>query len=163
LAPPLLALDAEAIVKSAKGQRTISLEKFFLNPGENVMKVHEILTEFHIKILPPHTGTAFMKLGRTAEDLAKINAAATIGVSRGVCNLARITLGAVAPTPMRARKAEKTLLGKKLNLEIIEDAARQAADETKPVSDTRSTAKYRKEVSRVIVERIIKIALERAK
>lgn len=163
LAPPLLALDANVIVNSAKGKRTISIENFFLNPGENALKPYEILTEFSIPALPPHTGTSFMKLGRTAEDLAKINAAVTITVSGNVCKYARIALGSVAPTPMRARKAEEALVGNKLDDGVIEDAAKQAAYETKPVSDTRSTAAYRKEVSRIITRRMIRTAVERAK
>jgi carbon-monoxide dehydrogenase medium subunit len=161
LAPPLLTFDANVTIVGPRARRGMPLADFFLGPGRNVLKCNEILTDLTVQGMRPHTGTAFSKIGRTCEDLAKINVAARVTVSNGICKEARVALGAVAPTPMRAKRAERTLVGKKLDMDTIDRAAQIAADETMPVSDTRSTAEYRKEVSRVMVNRTIHAALER--
>ncbi len=96
-----------------------------------------------------------------AEDLAKVNVASLLVVQNGVCKEARIGLGGVAPTPMRAKKAEEMLRGKQLDDGLIELAARTAADATRPITDLRSTAEYRKELSKVLVSRAIKMSWER--
>lgn len=100
-----------------------------------------------------------------AADLAKVNASALIVVKGrdGICKDAKIALGGVAPTPIRARRAELLLIGNKLNRELINDVALTAADEAKPITDIRSTQEYRKALSEVLVRRSIDISWERAK
>jgi carbon-monoxide dehydrogenase medium subunit len=99
---------------------------------------------------------------RTAEDIAKVNAAASITLDKGVCKDVRISLGSVAPTVVRAKKAEAILRGKKVDQKLIEQAAKAAAEEVAPITDLRSTAAYRKETSGVLVKRVLTKALERA-
>ena len=79
------------------------------------------------------------------------------------CKEAKIALGSLAPTIIRARKAEETLKGQKPEKGVIEAAAEAAAEETKPITDIRSTAEYRKETTQILTKRAIEKALERAK
>jgi carbon-monoxide dehydrogenase medium subunit len=82
-------------------------------------------------------------------------------IAEGTCQEAKIALGAVAPTVFRAEKAEKILKGRKLDQDVIETGAKAAAEETKPITDLRSNAEYRKETTRVLVKRALIKALER--
>jgi len=95
---------------------------------------------------------AFMKLSKTAEDIAKVNAAVAVTMADGVCADAKIALGSVAPTPLRAREAEGLLMGKQMTTETIEAAAAAAAKAASPISDVRSTAAYRREMVRILVK-----------
>jgi carbon-monoxide dehydrogenase medium subunit len=107
-------------------------------------------------------GTAFRRVTRVAVDLAKVNAAVVLLAKNGVCEDARIAVGGLAPTPMRVRSAEAFLRGTKLEDGVVEQAARMAADETKPVTDIRSTKEYRKELCKVLVKRALKMSWELA-
>jgi carbon-monoxide dehydrogenase medium subunit len=71
----------------------------------------------------------------------------------------RVVLGAVAPTPIRARKAEEVLRGRKLNEELIEKAAQAAADESRPISNVRASAGYRRDMVRVLTRRALEQAM----
>jgi len=161
-ATPLLAMGAKARILGPAGERVVPLEKFFSGPGKTVLKSDEILTEVQVPCPPPGTGTAYMKVGRTEGDLAKVNATVALTVRNSVCRDVKIALGAVAPTPIRARKAENMLKGKKLTDELVEKAAVTASDEAKPVSDVRSTAEYRRDLCKVFVRTLVKRAAERA-
>jgi len=88
-------------------------------------------------------------------EIAIVNTAVSIVIEKNRCRQARIALGAVAPTPVRAKKAEKALQKKKMTPELIERAAELAAGETKPISDIRASAEYRKKMTRIIVKRIL--------
>lgn len=159
VAPPLFVLGAKVKIAGAKGERVIPIEDFFVNVGETVLEPHEIVTEISAPSLPAGTGSAFMKLSKTAEDIAKVNAAVTVSVADGKCKEARIALGSVAPTPIRVPRAEDAIKGEKFDEKTIAGAAEAAAEIVKPISDVRSTAEYRKEM--VIV--LVKGALEKAK
>lgn len=160
---PLLVLDAKMKVTGPKGERTIPLEAFFKGPGQCTMEPGEILTEIQVPPPPPKSGAVFLKLSRTAVDLSQINAAVLVAMKDGTCQEARIALGAVAPTPMRAHKAEEMLRGKKLDSALIEKAALAASQEARPISDIRSSAEYRVEMVKVLTRNGLTQAMERAK
>jgi len=164
LAPPLLALDARAVV-AGRGRRTVPLERFFRGPGRTVLN-GGLLVEVVIPARPaPPGGRAawsFHKLGRLQSDIAVVNAAAGVAVDRGGrCTWARIALGAVAPTPLRARQAEAGLVGRSFDAAAVAAAADRAAREARPVSDVRGSADYRRAMSRVLVARALGDCLER--
>jgi len=161
LVPPLLTFDAEVKLVGVKGERVVPLESFFRGPGENVLD-DEILTE--IRVPPPKGsyGTAFKKLGRSSEDLAKVNCAVRVVVSNGKCAGIRVALGAVAPTPIRAKKVEQALEGKEMNAEAIDEAAAKVAEDISPITDVRSNVEYRTYVSQVLVKRLINEAIRRS-
>ena len=160
--PGEAAIKSDAQMKSAKpkGERTVPLESFFTGPGENVL-TNEILTEIQVPPPPRPCGTAFKKLARTAEDLAKVNCAVRIVVTNGKCKDIRIALGAVAPTPVRARKVEQALIGKEINPRVIEEAAVKVAEDIAPMTDVRSNTEYRTYISQILVKRLIHEAIER--
>lgn len=161
-APPLLALDASVEIVGPDGTKIVPLDGFFTGPGETILDATEMVTEVRVPKPPIGTGTAFLKSTRVADDLAKVNAASVLTVQNGVCKDVRLALGGVAPTPVRAKKAEQILRDNKLEDELIEVAATTAADETNPITDLRSTDEYRKELSKVLVRRVIKISWKRA-
>lgn len=92
-------------------------------------------------------------------DLAIVGVAALIAVRDGICDDIRIGLGAVAPTPIRAPKAEGVLLGERLNDKVIAEAARVASTEAKPIDDHRASAEYRRWMVEVLVKRTIEQAM----
>jgi len=154
LAPPLLALDADVVMAgpAAAGRRNVPLSEFFLGVRKTVLK-SSLLVE--ILIPAPLRGRAawsFQKLGRTLSDISVVNVAAGIQLDRqGRCAWARIALGAVAPTPLRARQAEEMLTGNTLDRALLERVCRKVSEEVRPVTDIRSTAEYRREMSAVLV------------
>jgi carbon-monoxide dehydrogenase medium subunit len=95
-------------------------------------------------------------------DIAVVGVASLLVIAkqRDRCEEARIALGAVAPTPIRVPQAEAILAGKALTEEVIEEAAEQAAEAARPISDMRGSAEYRKEIVKVLTRRTLKMALE---
>jgi len=158
----LLALDSSVKLTGSEGSREMPLSSFFLGPGRTALGPRELLTEITVPHLPEGTGMAFSRVTRTDMDLAKVNVAVVLHVRSGGVTLARIALGAVAPTPMRAIKAEGQLAGSRLTRSLIEEAAATAAGEARPISDIRSSAEYRKEVTAVLVRRTLALAWKRA-
>ncbi len=161
MAPSLIGLGAKAKIKGLKGERIVTVEEFFLGPGVSVLKAGEILTEIQVPNPPPHTRGVYLKLpARTAIDIAVVGVAVVVTLDTKGINIAdaKIVLGAVASTPIRARQAEDTIKGKALDDELIQKAAQAAADEAKPISDVRGSASYRKEMVKVLTNRALKQA-----
>jgi carbon-monoxide dehydrogenase medium subunit len=126
----LIALGASVRLLGAKGERSVPVESFFKGPGESVLKADEILVEVLVPNPPENSGGAYFKLmRRNAMDLALVGAAVFLQLNKGkkVCQEARIALGDVAPTPMRARKAEQVLVDRAVNEETAKESAIQAA------------------------------------
>lgn len=165
-APILIGLSARVKIVSPNGERIVQLEDFFTGPGTTVLRKSELLTEIQVPRLQKRTGAVYLKLGRRgAIDLAIVGVAAVITLeSQGeVCREAKIVLGAVAPTPMRARQAEERLKGKKINKKIIEESAQTASREARPITDVRAPAAYRTGMVKVFTQQAIREALELAK
>lgn len=149
---PLIALGATANLISYSGRREIPLEEFFLGPGETALAPDELLWE--ITVPPPQGETIFTKhTPRNYMDISVVCVALRLGMAGDVCQESRIVLGAVAPTPLRARNAESILDGQTLSPRTINDAAVAAADESKPIDDAKGTAWYRKKMVEVLVRR----------
>lgn len=165
LAPPLIALGAKLKLQSIKGNRIVALEDFFVGPGQTVLEADEILCEIQVPNQPPSTGGAYWKLSqRSAVDIAAVGVAASVTLGeRGVCHDVKIVLGAVAPTPMRAKRAEEAIKGKRPEDGPISEAVRLAKEEACPISDVRSCSDYRTEMVGVLTRRALRQALERAK
>jgi len=159
MAPPLIGLGAKAKIKGLKGERVVTVEQFFLGPGESTLQVGEILTQILVPNPPPYTRGVYLKLpARTAIDIAVVGVAVVVTLDSQGINIvdAKVVLGAVAPTPIRARQAEDIIKGRMLNDELIAKAAQAAADEAKPISDVRGSASYRKEIVKVLTHRALK-------
>jgi carbon-monoxide dehydrogenase medium subunit len=153
-APPLLTLDARLVLKSLERDRAVPLNQFFSAPGMTILTPDEILAGIQIPI-PQNGGKAcFLKLGRrNAFTLSVVSAAAWVKVEKKTIGDIRIALGAVAPTPLRALKAEGYLKGKKVSQETIHEGAKLVMDEIQPISDVRASAAYRKDMSYVLTRR----------
>jgi len=163
--PVLIALNATLSMAGAKGKRSMPVENFCLDYFEIALKDGELLTEIAIPAPPPHTGTVYTKFNVIESDLATVSVAAsvTLGSGDGVCQDVRIALGAVAPTAIRAKKAEKVLKGKKITEALLAQAGEVAATETEPISDIYASEEYRLELVKVLVPRMTREALARAK
>lgn len=162
-ASPLLALGAQVIIAGPSGERRAELKDFFLGPGKTILQKGEILKEITIPPLPAKTGGAYYKLGtRQAMDIAIVGVASVVSMENGVCRICRIALGAVAPVPLRATKAESLLQGKKLEAELVEKAGIEAMNESRPISDHRGSAEYRKEMVKALTIKTVQEAVKRA-
>ena len=158
VAPSLLALEAKAKISGKAGERVVELEKFFRGPGQTVMGPDEILTELLIPPSQPGIVGEYIKFSpREMMDLAYIGVAVALLLSKKErrCEEVRIALGAVSPTPMRARKAESVLSKQILTEELAERAGEEASRECKPISDVRSSAEYRREMVSVNTKRAL--------
>ena len=165
-ATPLIALGAKIRLAGPKGERTMVLEDFFTGPGQTVLRQGEILREFIVPRLPPRTGGAYWKhMRRAAMELPILGVSVLLSLAEDMqtCEEARIGLGVMAPTPMRAKKAEAVLRGKKLSADILEEAGKVAASESKPRDTARGEAWYRREMVEVLIPRLGRIAIDRVK
>jgi len=185
---PLLVLGAQLKLKGSKSERTIPIDQFFSGPGRTVLSQGEILTEISIPKPLPNTGSAYWKhQRRQALDLPILGVAVLLSLDKATvtcsdllcttspistvlhsleedelaCKEIRIALGVAAPTPMRARKAESLLRGKKISDELLEKAAIAATEEAQPRDSIRGEAWYRRDMIKVLVKRMAMKCIER--
>lgn len=162
-AAALLCLEARAVIASTKGQRAIALDDFFLGPGKTALSPQELLVEIRIPPPPPRSAGCYLRLTpREAMDIAVVGVASFIALEpEGKrCQKARITLAAVAPTPLRARQAEAMLEGKPLSKSNLLEASRKAAEESQPITDHRGSDAYRRHLVEVLTRRTLEACLE---
>ena len=165
-APGLLVLGARVRIAGPRGRRSLLLENFFTGPGQTALRPGELVTGIQVPPPAPRTGSAYMRhTTRGAMDLAAagVAVALTLAPRTGVCQDVRIALGAVAPTPRRARKAEQVLQDQSITPALIAAAAAAALEEAQPISDVRASAAYRRELTRVLTGRMVAAALEDAR
>ena len=161
VAPGLIALRAKVRIAGPGGQRTLLVENFMTGPGKTALKRGELVTAIQLPTPGPRTGSAFVRhTPRAAMDIAVVNVAVamTLAPRTGKCEDVRIVLGAVAPTPMRALKAEMLLRGEKLTADLVAEAAAVAGAEARPISDQRASAEFRRELVRVLTGRMVEAA-----
>lgn len=159
----MLALGAKIVATGPKGERVIPVEDFFVTLFTTALEPTEIVTEIRIPLPPPRSAGAYFKLERKVGDFATAAVAAQLTVDGdGVCQQAGIGLTNAGPTPVKARKAEAFLKGKKLDDANIRQAAQLAADEARPSSDLRGPAEYKKGLVKELAARALSRAVERA-
>ncbi len=162
-APPLMAMGAEVAVANLQGDRRIALHQFFRGPGLTAMEHGEIMTAIFVPFPVPKSGASYKRVSaRCGVDIAAVCVSAWVALDGEVCKDARIVLGAVAPTPMRAVGAESFMREQTWTQELIETAAAQTVQESKPISDVRASADYRKKMVAVLTLRALEEAYERA-
>ncbi len=162
IATSLMALAAQLKIAGVEGERTEPIDSFYLDYHMTSLKRGEMVAGVFLPAPLPGTGSAFFNLVRTRADIAKLIVAVTVALDEDVCREARIAIGAAAPTPFRAKNSELLLNGQKLDAALIEMAADAAAQAVRPITDIRSTAAYRKDMTRVLVRRALAEAIERA-
>ncbi|HOO77514.1 MAG TPA: xanthine dehydrogenase family protein subunit M [bacterium] len=152
--PPLLALGAEVRIFGPAGARTLLLEEFLLGVKKTALEPGEVVVGVAFAPLGPDEAGFFLKLGqRRALAIAKVSAAGRVAFAGAAVKSARIVLGAVAVTAVRAASAEAFLEGKELTPETIAEAGRLAAGDSRAIADIRSTAAYRDEMAGLLVAR----------
>ncbi|GAA0253934.1 xanthine dehydrogenase family protein subunit M [Cryptosporangium japonicum] len=154
LGGPVLALGGEFVVTGSGGTRTVPASEFFTGLFETAIGDDEILTEVRI---PKHTGWGahHAKFVRIAHQWPIVAVAATVRVSGGVIEEAKIALANMGSTPLRASAVESALAGAAITAEAVGAAAEHAADGTSPPSDLNGDAEYRKHLARVLTRRAV--------
>jgi len=160
----MLALGAQVVATGAKGERVIAIEEFFVSLFTTALKQDEILTEIRIPAPPAKSGGAYFKIERKVGDFATAAVAVqlTLGAS-GAVQKVGIGLTNAGPKPVKAKKAEEFLKGKKLEASVVDQAAQLASEEAQPSSDLRGPAEYKKGLVKELTKRAIAKAAERAK
>jgi len=155
-APALLTLDAKVKLVSRRGIRLSNINKFFTGPNKSIVAEDEILEEIQIPPLLPDSRCLYLKLTqRHVMDLAVVGVAVVCRIDKDICRDIRIALGSVSPLPMRAEKTESMIRGKQITSSLIDTISHMAAEESKPISDHRASAEYRRDMVRVLVKRAI--------
>jgi len=159
----LVALGATVVLTRVGGQREVSLENFFVGPGQNVLQPGEILSAVYVPPLRARAGGAYLKHAVRRTDIAIVSVAVVVRLDGDVCADAKIALGSVAPTAFRAKKAERLLTGKRITDELAEEAAQAAMEESRPIDDIRGYAQYRAKMVLDITKQAIMQALQDAR
>jgi len=158
--PALMVYDAFVTVKCKSGQRDILITDWFIGPKKTSLKPNELLISISLVLPNGKSGSCYKKLGRyKGEDLAQSG----IGVLVLENKKYRISYCAVGPVPIRAKKIEAFLDGKDLSENTIKEAQKLVEQEISPISDIRSSKEYRMQISKVMLERALKIAESRQK
>jgi 2-furoyl-CoA dehydrogenase FAD binding subunit len=158
----LCALNGNVKVVGPSGEKILQPEEFFLTYLTTSLEPSDLLVEVRIPALPQNTGWSFMELSRRSGDFAIV----AVGIllfteTSGVCSEVRISMGGVAPTPVRAEEAEALLADQKITEKLIAEAAQQAAEETDTEPDYHASAEYRMDMARVFVKRGLQEACNR--
>lgn len=158
MVPSLIVLCARVRIEGPSGGREIPIEEIFVEPGRTILSRGDLITSIVLTKASSHSGAAYLKLGRRqGMDCALVGVAAslTLAGKTGEVKGARIALSAVAPFPLRARRAEGVLQSGPLNAKRVQEAAIVAMEESSPITDMRATASYRKEMVKVLASRAI--------
>ncbi|WP_040395707.1 FAD binding domain-containing protein [Aromatoleum toluclasticum] len=152
------ALGGVVVLHGPHGSRDVDIDDFWLSYGVTARQPDELAVE--LTLPPPAAGSrsAFKRMTRMSEDLAKLNVAVRLEMSGNTCVDARLAMGCVAPTPLRLTKTETLLRGHELTPEVLQRVAASVPWEISPIDDKRSTAEYRKQVSGVLLKRAIQEA-----
>ena len=156
LVPPLLALDARVTLASRSGERTVPLDEFYVDYKKTVRRPDELLTAIRWRPPGPNTANLFYKLGlRKGDAIAVLGVAVALTKDGDRCSAARIAIGSAAPMVFRSKRAEALLDGSAVTPDLIDAAARQAADDCRPIDDLRAPAEYRRHAAQALVRRLL--------
>jgi len=165
LPPPLMAYDARVTLKSTTGNRTVALNRFFRGPGLTELRPDEILSDIEVDIPPEGAGAGYLNIGvRKAQDCNLVNVASFIALEDDgqTIRSARIVMGCVGPTPLRATSAEGMLIGKKADQNLFAEAGRAACTDSRPIDDFRGSAVYKQDMVGVLTRRTLSMAFNEA-
>jgi len=162
--PMFIALDASVKIANRKRERTILLEKFFIDFFETALEEGDLLIEVQIPVIPPKTAVVYEKFNIIKNDQGIVSVAASITLDKddSTCKDARIVLGGAASIPLRIKEAEQILIGKKLNDSLIDKSGEKASELADPVSDIHASEEYRRHLVNVLTKRMVKKAWEQA-
>ena len=165
LPPSLMAYGARLSIASSRGARELDLGEFFKGPGMTALSPDEVITAVHVDVPGPGAGAGYINIGvRKAQDCNIVNVASYLGLDEkdGSVKTARIVMGSVGPTPLRAPTAEKILIGEQPDEALFARAAAAAEQDCTPILDFRGSAEYRRAMVGVLTRRTLEIALKEA-
>jgi CO/xanthine dehydrogenase FAD-binding subunit len=156
-AVPLLVLEGIVLTEGdGAKRRQISVDQFFTGPNHTVLKKGEMIKEIFFPKPNLNAKMGYLKLGlRNAMAISVASIAVLMEMEKGKCKKARISLGAVAPTPIRVYRAEEMLVGKDVTKQSIEGCCDEIKKEIRPITDIRASAEYRKEMASVLLRRLL--------
>ena len=158
----MIALGAQVVANGPKGERVIPIDNFFVSLFTTALKPDEILTEIRVPVPPPRSAGAYLKLERKVGDFATAAVAVQVTLDeKGACQKVGMGLTNVGATPVKARKAEDFLRGKKLDDDAIAQAAQLAADQAEPSADLRGPVEYKKGLVKELAKRALRLTRER--
>jgi len=158
LPPPLMVYGAQVVLKSRERERRMDLDRFFEGPGSTRREPDEVLARVVFKKPSGPSGSRYIKLGvRETLEISLVNVGVFLELDpeQKAIQEARVVLGAVAPTPIRAPSAEARLRGEAPSPKLFEEAARAAVSDSRPIDDFRASAEYRREMVRVLTQRAL--------
>jgi len=160
MVPILMAYGATVVINNGTTERSVALKDFFSGPGATVLSSGELVTTVHLPPPPPASYGTYLKAYRSCMDCAIIGVAllAVFEPDKETCRDVKLVLGAVAPTPIRARQSERLAVGLKLDDALIQKVSTMAAEESRPITDIRSAASYRKTLVAVSTRRALEAA-----
>lgn len=159
----MLALGAQVVATSPRGERVIPITQFFLGLFRTALRPDEVLTEIRIPVPPARSGGAYVKLERKVGDYATAAAAVQVTLdTKGGFERVGLGLTNVGPTPIKATDAETFLVGKRPDAATLTEAAQRASRAAAPSADRRGSVEYKRDMARVLTGRALKIAVERA-
>jgi carbon-monoxide dehydrogenase medium subunit len=162
--PTMIVLEGTANIIGPNGERTVAIEDFCTAPGRSVLEVGEVVVSLHFPPPRPGSGARFLRfIPRNEMDIAVVNSATSLVLDGNNVTSARISIGAVAPTPLFVLEAGAALAGKALSEATIAAAANAARDAARPIDDMRGSIRQRKQLSYVLTERTIRDAVHRAR
>ena len=161
--PALIASDASVVIRSVHAERLVPVNEFFKGIYETTLEPNELISEIVVPQQPRDSGAAFLKfLPATHDDYATVSVAARVGVEDGIVTDARIALGGVGCTPVHAVAAERALVGMKADEAAFREVSALVSEAIEPMSDTRGSADYKRDMAIVHVRRALAKAAERA-
>ncbi len=164
--PAMIAHHASCLIAGPGGQRTVPVEDFCTAPGQTVLEAGEFLVSIDVPAPPARFGAHYLRfIPRNEMDIAVVGAGASVvlGSDGETIEQARVSLGAVAPTPLLVAEAGDSLFGKTVSDEAIDEAARLAQDAARPIDDMRGTIRQRKHLAAVLTRRALTTAIARAR
>lgn len=160
----LLALETEITIAGPDGVRTAPLSAFIVDAYTTQLAANELITQVAVTIPRGRAGGAYAKFEKRAGDFAVASAGVQLELDEsGHCRAVAVSLGAVGPTPLRARRAEALFLGTPPSAELLGEAERLVREEVSPFDDTRGTAEYKRHLAGVLFRRAFAAADARAR
>ena len=162
--PALIAAGCIALIAGPSGKREVPIEDFHTGPGKTVLENGEMLVSLKFPKRKPNSSDSYLRMTpRTEMDIAVVGCGVNITLENNVCVAARVSLGAVAPTPLLIREASEIMVGTNLNSEILDKVSKICMDSCNPIDDKRGTVEYRTKVAGVLFKRTTLIAIDRIK
>jgi len=162
--PALIAAGCTAIIAGPDGKKELPIEEFHTGPGKTVLKNGEMLVSLKFPKRESNSSDAYLRMTpRTEMDIAVVGCGVNLTLDNDICTSVRVSLGAVAPTPLLIKEASDIMVGTNLNSEVLEKVARICMDSCNPINDKRGTIEYRTKVAGVLFKRATLIAIDRIK